>query len=187
MKRATRASGAIVAVCLLAATACSSDGDETTSESASTAAPATTEPETEEPAVTASSDDGGASVSVVLTDPFSPAGTPDQFTVEPDPISVDAGSLEIVAMNQGGDVHNLVIVKPGTADTVAAAAIALGAEGFAREFIPESADILHHTALLNGGESQTLEFTAPSDPGDYQFVCTFPGHAMLMRGIIRVK
>jgi hypothetical protein len=46
MTKATRVSGAIVAVCLLAATACSSDGDATTSESASTAAPATEPPET---------------------------------------------------------------------------------------------------------------------------------------------
>jgi azurin/glucose/arabinose dehydrogenase len=103
-------------------------------------------------------------------------------------LEISAGkTIKLIFNNPDAVPHNLVIVKPGTADTVAAAAIALGAEGFAREFIPESADILHHTALLNGGESQTLEFTAPSDPGDYQFVCTFPGHAMLMRGIIRVK
>ena len=55
MMKATRAGGAIAAVCLLAATACSSDGDETTSESAPTAAPATAvedagdEPTTTEP------------------------------------------------------------------------------------------------------------------------------------------
>ena len=41
MVKATRAGGAIAAVCLLAATACSSDGDDTTSESAPTAAPTT--------------------------------------------------------------------------------------------------------------------------------------------------
>ena len=29
-------------------------------------------------------------------------------------------------------------------------------------------------------------FTAPSKPGDYDYVCTFPGHAMLMKGILRV-
>ena len=54
---------------------------------------------------------GGASVSVVLSDPFGPAFTPGQFAVEPDPISVDAGSVEIVAKNQGADTHELVIVK----------------------------------------------------------------------------
>ena len=41
MTKATRTSGAIAAVCLLAVAACSSDGDDATSQSASTAAPAT--------------------------------------------------------------------------------------------------------------------------------------------------
>ena len=55
MKRATRAGGAIAAVCLLAVTACSSDGDDTTSASATTAATTTAveeasdEPTTTEP------------------------------------------------------------------------------------------------------------------------------------------
>ena len=33
---------------------------------------------------------------------------------------------------------------------------------------------------------EVLEFTAPEKPGDYEFVCTFPGHYMLMRGIMKV-
>jgi plastocyanin len=30
-----------------------------------------------------------------------------------------------------------------------------------------------------------IEFTAPSAPGDYPYVCTFPGHST-MRGILKV-
>ena len=52
MTKATRAGGAIAAVCLLAATACSSDGGDATSESAPTAAPSTDAPTTEPPATT---------------------------------------------------------------------------------------------------------------------------------------
>jgi len=53
MTKATRAGGAIAAVCLLAATACGSEGDEATSESAATAAPATAvEDASAEPATT---------------------------------------------------------------------------------------------------------------------------------------
>ena len=134
-----RAGGAIVAVCLLAATACSSDGDKTTAESTSTAAPATaaeesvdepttteppetapstdapttdapatTEPETEEPAVTASSDDGGASVSVVLTD-GRPAGTPSCRGTRSD--LDQRGQRGNRGKERGGDLHDLVIVK----------------------------------------------------------------------------
>ena len=83
--------------------------------------------------------------------------------------------------------HNLVITKPGKADSVAAAAIALGADGFKKQFLPETPDILFATKLLDQKEAEELEFTAPSAPGKYPFVCTFPGHATLMRGVMTVK
>ncbi|MEX0741827.1 MAG: plastocyanin/azurin family copper-binding protein, partial [Phycisphaeraceae bacterium] len=82
--------------------------------------------------------------------------------------------------------HNLIIVKPGTADAVAMLAIEMGAEGFAKGFVPESTDILQSTRMLNANQSQTLEFTAPTEAGEYPFVCTFPGHATLMRGVMKV-
>ena len=82
--------------------------------------------------------------------------------------------------------HNLVITKPGTATAVANAAIAMGAEGFAAQFIPESSDIVAHTDMIDGQSSADLEFRVPNEPGDYEFVCTFPGHALIMRGILKV-
>ena len=69
---------------------------------------------------------------------------------------------------------------------VAAAAVNLGAGGFEVDFIPKSNDILHHTKMLDRGETEVLEFTAPNEPGDYEYVCTFPGHSILMRGILKV-
>ena len=95
--------------------------------------------------------------------------------------------VKLIFVNPDFMPHNVVIVKPGTADAVGAAAMALGAEGFKRAWLPESTDILHATKLLEKGETQELEFTAPTEPGDYQFVCTFPGHAGIMRGTIHVK
>jgi len=41
--------------------------------------------------------------------------------------------------------------------------------------------IIVHTAMLGGGESDTIEFTAPP-AGTYPFICTFPGHYAIMRG-----
>ncbi len=82
--------------------------------------------------------------------------------------------------------HNLIIVEPNTIDDVARQALAMGAEGFEKEFIPDTPDVLHATRMLDGGESETLEFTAPEEPGDYPYVCTFPGHAEMMRGVMRV-
>src|SRR3546814_8009136 len=82
--------------------------------------------------------------------------------------------------------HNLVIVSPGAADEVAQLAVDMGGKGFEEQFVPESEKVLQATRLINNNEEQTLEFTAPSQPGDYPFLCTFPGHSQLMRGVIKV-
>lgn len=37
-------------------------------------------------------------------------------------------------------------------------------------------DVITRTKILGPGESETLSFTAPSAPGAYEYVCTFPGH-----------
>lgn len=60
----------------------------------------------------------------------------------------------------------------------------------AHDYIPEkdSNQIIAHTKLLGPGESDSVTFTAPYVPGDYTFICTFPGHASQgMRGTVTVK
>ena len=81
--------------------------------------------------------------------------------------------------------HNLLFVKPGQADAVASLAMKMGAQGFAKQFKPDTDKILWGTTMLDHGESETFTFTAP-EPGDYPYVCTFPGHAQLMRGVMKV-
>ena len=81
--------------------------------------------------------------------------------------------------------HNLFIVKPGTAEQVAMKALLMGAEGLAKGYRPETDDILWGTKMLKNGEEEVLRFTAPA-PADYQYVCTFPGHGILMRGVMHV-
>lgn len=82
--------------------------------------------------------------------------------------------------------HNLVVVSPGAADEVAQAAIDLGSKGFEKKFIPDNKNVLYATKLVNNNEEETLEFKAAAKPGDYPFLCTFPGHGQVMRGVIRV-
>jgi azurin len=41
--------------------------------------------------------------------------------------------------------------------------------------------------LLDHGTSETLRFEAPETPGAYPFLCTFPGHWILMKGEMIVK
>jgi azurin len=66
------------------------------------------------------------------------------------------------------------------------ATMAMGASGFANGFIPPGTDVLHHTKLLDGGKEETLDLTLTT-PGDYPYICSFPGHALIMRGVLKAK
>lgn len=94
--------------------------------------------------------------------------------------------VQIVFNNDDDMLHNLVVTRPGTADAVAEAALHLGLDGPQMFYVPDSPDVLFHTALLQPEASERIYFRAPSEPGVYPFVCTFPGHAFTMRGEMRV-
>lgn len=77
--------------------------------------------------------------------------------------------------------HNWVLLV--AMDDAAVVALAQGAAANAPEYMPADATkIIAHTKLLGPKQSDTVEFNAPATPGVYPFVCTFPGHAALMRG-----
>ncbi len=79
--------------------------------------------------------------------------------------------------------HNWVLVKPGTEAKVAADGLKLGeAAGY---FDVRNTDALAHTPLAKPGGTAEVTFTAPA-PGDYPYICTFPGHYMMMKGVLTV-
>jgi azurin len=80
--------------------------------------------------------------------------------------------------------HNVVILKPGI-DPMKWSAKAISAA--ATDYIPaDDPDMIAHSKLLGGGESDTIEFELPG-PGEYPFVCSFPGHSGIMKGVLVVK
>jgi azurin len=81
--------------------------------------------------------------------------------------------------------HNLVILQEGT-DEAAFAAKAIAAKD--TDYIPasEKASIIAHTKLIGGGEEDTIEFTIDKK-GTYNFLCTFPGHFAMMKGVLIVE
>ncbi|MDR7210553.1 azurin [Flavobacterium piscis] len=81
--------------------------------------------------------------------------------------------------------HNLVILQEGT-DEAAFAAKAIEAK--ITDYIPasEKASIIAHTKLIGGGEEDTIEFTIDKK-GTYNFLCTFPGHVAVMKGVLIVE
>ncbi|SEG49298.1 azurin [Sphingobacterium lactis] len=76
--------------------------------------------------------------------------------------------------------HNLIVLKSG-ADVAKFTEEALKAQ--ATDYIPQSSDIVAHTDLIGGGEESKIEFTLDK-AGTYDFICSFPGHAGIMKGKI---
>jgi len=92
------------------------------------------------------------------------------------------GSMPKIAM-----AHNFVLLQAGVnPQDVANAAF----NARATDFIPAdmSAKIIAHTSLVGGGETSEVTFSAPTKPGKYDYLCTFPGHfSQGMRGTLTVK
>lgn len=95
-------------------------------------------------------------------------------------------SVELVFSNQDEMPHNLVITTPAARLEIVTAALALGAAGPDKHFVPDSPKVLAATPVVAARESATLRFTAPAQEGDYPFVCTYPGHGFIMFGTMTV-
>ena len=102
-------------------------------------------------------------------------------------ITVQAGSwVRIKLVNEGVDpamLHNIVFVKYGTRKEVAKQSIEAGPD---LQFVPKSSDVIAYSDLADPGETVVLEFEAP-EKGNYEFICTYPGHSEIMRGYFFVK
>lgn len=105
-------------------------------------------------------------------------------------IEVKAGQpVRLEFINPDATAHNLVIVEPGAMLEIGMAANEMAKDPVAAKkgFIPNSKKILHHTRMLAAEDAQILRFKAPSKPGVYPYLCTFPGHWVLMRGELIVR
>ena len=81
--------------------------------------------------------------------------------------------------------HNLVILKPGSDRDAFGIAAATAKDS---DYIPADHKdwIVAHTKLLGPGEKDTIEFN-PTEPGQYSFLCSFPGHFGTMKGVFIVS
>lgn len=81
--------------------------------------------------------------------------------------------------------HNFVLLAQGVV-LVDFAGKAMAASG--TDYIPAGSEkeVIAHTKLIGGGESDTIEFTAPAK-GSYEFLCSFAGHSALMKGTFIVE
>lgn len=84
--------------------------------------------------------------------------------------------------------HNLVIIKRGATEKVGAAAdkLAQTGDGAKINYVPKIPEVLASTPLIDPNGQFILIFKVPETPGNYPYLCTFPGHWRIMRGILKV-
>lgn len=104
-------------------------------------------------------------------------------------VTAKAGTtIQIVLENPDFMQHNLVLVKPKTMEKVGAAAdkLAQDPNGAKMQYVPKMPEVIQATPLINPGGKYTMTIKVPDTPGDYPYVCTFPGHWRIMNGVLRV-
>lgn len=75
-------------------------------------------------------------------------------------------------------LHNVVVLATG-ADIEAIGRAAVGTDGY----VPDDPDVLVATPLARPRGKTAVVFTMPP-AGEYPYVCTYPGHYVLMRGVL---
>ena len=104
-------------------------------------------------------------------------------------IVVRAGErISLTLVNTDEMPHNWILTGWFTYELVGQLADAMVADPTAaeRHYVPDDQSVLQYTRVLNPGESQTIHFNAPTAPGDYPYLCTFPGHWQTMKGTLLV-
>lgn len=132
------------------------------------------------PAYDATTIDANAAVnSVTVT---ATGNTMAEMKYDQEIITVKSGTtIKLKLINTSKDAsmpHNWVLVHDGKAEKVATDGINAGKES---SYVPNSNDVLIATKLLGPGEETEITFPAPP-AGNYQFVCTYPGHWSIMNG-----
>jgi len=80
--------------------------------------------------------------------------------------------------------HDWVLTLPGESNAVDQAALLAGE---AAGYVAPRGDrrVVAATPMCGKGEHLSIDFIAPG-PGDYPFICTYPGHAAFMHGVLHV-
>lgn len=85
--------------------------------------------------------------------------------------------------------HNWVLIKPGSLARVGELTNKLVAdpEAVRHQYVPRSADVLVYTDIVPPRQQFTIYFEAPEEKGRYPYLCTFPGHWMVMNGELIIE
>lgn len=121
--------------------------------------------------------------------------TDDQLRFDPDRFTVAPGERVALTLDHEGQMgvemmgHNVVILKADEDPGAFGEQVQAEGGSLDNEYVPESMRdrVVAFTAMLGGGDSDTIEFEAPSEPGEHPFICSFPGHYAAMQGVMEVR
>ena len=117
------------------------------------------------------------------------AAVPGQLKFDLAELTVAPGQLiEIVFSNPDAMQHNFVLGAVGAMEAIGNAAdkLAQSPAGLAQQYVPDMPQVLFSTKLVEPGETARFQFRAPSNAGDYPYICTFPAHWRVMNGVLHV-
>lgn len=121
----------------------------------------------------------------VRTITITPVGNEMRF--EQTELNATAGeTLRIVFNNTASSPamsHNVLFVSDASEINAVGEAAMDAAD---RDYIPDHPAVIASTPMAAPGETVEMTFTVPEEPGDYPYICTFPGHYMMMQGTMRV-
>ena len=86
--------------------------------------------------------------------------------------------------------HNFVLLdKVINTGNIQSAFLDKASTEASHDYVPTGAkEVLAHSKLLGPGESEVVTFNAPYIPGEYLYVCSFPGHySQGTKGVMTVK
>ena len=98
-------------------------------------------------------------------------------------------NVEIILNNTDEMPHNAVLIEQGSLDAFGKLVdqFLQSPDAAKMEYVPKSRYVLGATKMLNPTESGSIRLKIPDKPGEYPFICTFPGHWRLMQGILKVS
>ena len=114
---------------------------------------------------------------------------PEAMRFDLNSFTVKAGQkVTINFINADSQQHNFVLGGIGSLYKIgeAADALAMSGKGPEAEYIPNSPDIIKASPLLDSEGEFAITFTVPAKPGEYPYMCTFPGHWRIMNGMMIV-
>lgn len=97
--------------------------------------------------------------------------------------------IALTLTNSDAMPHNLVVVQPGAYETVGMAAFKMLNDPQAgdKHYVPNMPEVLAHTSVIFPGSRHTIYVQLPDEPGEYPYLCTFPGHWQTMKGVLIVE